>query len=139
MGKVAHGCSSEKGDVIGVIPAFLKEKEGARGHLSDLEIVDSMHVRKERMVRLADAFIALPGGFGTLDELCEVVTWSQLGIHKKPIGILNTRSYYDTFLSFIAHAQSEGFIRNIPAGYLVVESSPEALVNRISAELSRTV
>jgi uncharacterized protein (TIGR00730 family) len=117
----------------------LQEKEGARGSLSVLEVVDSMHLRKERIAQLSDAFIALPGGFGTLDELCEVVTWSQLGIHQKPIGILNTRGYFDKFLNFIDHAQNEGFIRGVAKDYFMVESSPDFLLGRITKCLARSV
>ena len=101
MGAVANGILSNKGQVFGVLPNFLKSKEVAHDNLTELIIVESMHERKTKMNELCDGVIALPGGFGTLEELFEMLTWSQLGLHKKPIGILNVDGFYDLLLQFV--------------------------------------
>lgn len=110
MGIVADAALAQGGSVIGVIPRALQEREVAHQSLTQLHVVETMHERKALMARLSDAFIALPGGYGTLDELCEIVTWSQLGIHGKPIGLLNTGGYYDPLVAMIDRAVTEGFI-----------------------------
>ena len=99
------------GQVVGVIPQALVDREIAHDQLTELHVVSSMHERKARMAALADAFIALPGGYGTLDEFLEILTWAQLGIHQKPCVLINTASYYDGLLSFLDHAVKEDFVR----------------------------
>ena len=116
MGAVADACLAAGGTVIGVIPEALVGKEVAGRHvdhraLTRLEVVDSMHTRKARMAELADGFIALPGGFGTFEEFCEILTWGQLGFHTKPIGLLNVNAFYDPLLALFDHAVQEGFLR----------------------------
>ena len=111
MGKVATACLEWGGHVTGVIPKFLMEKEIGKIELPDLRIVESMHERKAVMAELAEGFIALPGGFGTLEEFCEILTWGQLGLHQKPFGLLNVSGFYDDFLGFIENAVARGFIK----------------------------
>lgn len=110
MGVVADASLAAGGEVIGVLPEVLVQAEVAHRNLTRLELVGSMHERKARMVALSDAFLALPGGFGTLDELFEVLTWAQLGIHSRPIGLLNTGGYFDHLLRFLESAEREGFV-----------------------------
>jgi uncharacterized protein (TIGR00730 family) len=112
MGLLADTAMAAGARVIGVIPEVLVEAEIAHGGLTELRVVASMHERKALMAELADGFIALPGGLGTLEEFAEIVTWSQLGLHHKPTGILNVAGYYDHLLSFFDHAVSEGFMRS---------------------------
>lgn len=111
MGQVATAALAAGGEVFGVIPHKLQQAEVAHGGLTELFVVDSMHARKMIMAQLSDAFIALPGGFGTLDELFEITTWNQLGYHEKPVGILNVAGYFDLLLRFIDHAAGRGFVR----------------------------
>jgi len=111
MGLVADSCLAAGGQVFGIIPRSLKEREIAHLGLTRLEIVDSMHERKARMTELADAFVALPGALGTLDELCEALTWAQLGIHHKPVYVLNVNGYWTGFLEFLDRAVREGFLK----------------------------
>ncbi len=110
MGFLADAVLAAGGEAIGVIPRGLASKEIAHSSLAALHLVDTMHERKAMMARLADAFLALPGGFGTFDELFEILTWSQLGIHRKPIGILNVDRYFDPLVALIDHAVDEGFV-----------------------------
>jgi uncharacterized protein (TIGR00730 family) len=117
MGVVADAVLAGGGRVVGVIPHALLEREVAHRGLTELIVTPDMHSRKARMVGLADAFVALPGGYGTLDELFEVVTWSQLGIHKKPIGLLDVDGFWDGLVTFLAQVRTEGFI---PAGALAL-------------------
>ncbi len=112
MGVVADAALHAGGEVIGIIPRALMDKELGHRGITDLRIVDSMHERKARMADLADAFVALPGGFGTLDEFCETLTWAQLGLHAKPCGLLNTHGYYDAFLQQLDVAVQAGFLRH---------------------------
>jgi uncharacterized protein (TIGR00730 family) len=112
MGALADAALAGGGEVIGVIPEALAAHEIAHNSLSELHIVGSMHERKARMASLADAFIALPGGYGTLDEFLEILTWAQLGIHSKPCVMVNTAGYYDGLLRFLDHAVSEDFLRS---------------------------
>ena len=116
MGALADACLAADGTVIGVIPEALLGKEVAGRHvdhraLTRLEVVDSMHTRKARMAELADGFIALPGGFGTFEEFCEILTWGQLGFHVKPMGLLNVAGFYDPLLALFDQAVHEGFLR----------------------------
>jgi uncharacterized protein (TIGR00730 family) len=111
MGALADAALAAGGEVIGVIPEPLVAREVAHGGLTDLRIVASMHERKQLMADLADAFIALPGGFGTFEEFCEIVTWSQLGIHKKPCGLLNVERYWDALIAAFDHAVAERFLK----------------------------
>jgi uncharacterized protein (TIGR00730 family) len=111
MGEVADAALRAGGQVLGVIPQKLRDVEVGHEGLTELFVVDSMHARKMMMAQLSDAFIALPGGFGTLEELFEATTWSQLGYHRKPVGLLNAAGYYDHLLAFLDHGAAEGFIR----------------------------
>lgn len=116
MGAVADACLAAGGEVIGVIPEALMGKEVEGRHvehrtLTRLEVVDSMHTRKARMAELSDGFIALPGGFGTFEEFCEILTWGQLGFHVKPMGLLNVQGFYDPLLAMFDRAVSDGFLR----------------------------
>ncbi len=110
MGAVANGALQAGGTVIGVIPEIFNTPRLAHPKLTRLEIVDTMHQRKARLEELADAFIALPGGYGTLEEFFEILTWAQIGLHQKPVGLLNTRGYYDLILEAVERARAEGFI-----------------------------
>jgi len=120
-------------EVIGVIPEALVAKELAHRGLSDMRVVHSMHERKALMAELADAFVALPGGFGTLEEFCEVLTWAQLGLHRKPCGLLNVAAYFDPLLAFFDHAQAERFLRSEHRAMVLVDSDPSRLVDRLAA------
>jgi uncharacterized protein (TIGR00730 family) len=131
MGRLADTVLSEGGEAIGVIPQALVDREIAHLGLTDLHVVDTMHERKQRMSDLADAFVALPGGLGTLDELFEIHTWAQLGMHSKPIGILNVDGYFDGLMSFLEHAVSERFVRADHRAMLIVEDEPAALLERL--------
>lgn len=110
MGVIADAALAAGGEVIGVIPEALASKEVAHGGLTELHVVSSMHERKALMADLSDAFIALPGGFGTMDEFCEIVTWAQLHIHDKPVGLLNSNGYYDELLALFDKMVLEGFV-----------------------------
>jgi uncharacterized protein (TIGR00730 family) len=129
MGTIADAVLESGGEVIGVIPEDLVKKEVAHRGLSDLRVVGSMHERKALMARLADGFVAMPGGFGTLDELCEILTWAQLGLHRKPCGLLNVDGYFDYFLKFIDHSVSQGFIRAEHRELLLEAVAPEELLD----------
>src|SRR6185295_3853484 len=109
MGVLADAVLSERGEVIGVIPEALVAKEIAHAGLTEIRVVASMHERKALMADLSDGFIALPGGWGTLDEMFEILTWAQLGIHRKPCGLLNVQDYFDRLLAFLEHSMNEGF------------------------------
>jgi uncharacterized protein (TIGR00730 family) len=132
MGVLADAALASGGEVVGVIPQALVAKELAHKGKVDLRVVNSMHERKALMADLADGFIALPGGYGTLDEFCEMLTWAQLGIHAKPCGVFNVAGYFDGFLAFLDHAAAEAFIRPEHRAMLVVDSDPEALLNRLA-------
>jgi uncharacterized protein (TIGR00730 family) len=133
MGALADAVARAGGDVIGVIPRALVDREIAHTGLADLRVVGSMHERKALMTELADAFVALPGGMGTLDELAEAITWGQLGIHQKPCGLLDVEGYYAGFLSFLDHGAAEGFLRPEHRDALVVETDPDELLDRLEA------
>lgn len=131
MGILADTVLRLRGEIIGVIPEHLVAKEVAHRKLQDLRIVRSMHERKALMSELADAFIAMPGGFGTLEEFCEVLTWSQLGIQSKPCGLLNVRSFYDPLLQMFDHAVTEGFLRPEHRAMVVSSGNASELVNQL--------
>jgi uncharacterized protein (TIGR00730 family) len=132
MGALADACLVEGGRVIGVIPQALVNKEVAHGGLTGLRIVNSMHERKAIMAGLSDVFVALPGGYGTWDELFEALSWSQLGIQRKACGILNVNGYYDPLLQLTDKAVAEGFLRKISRELLISDVDPERLLNRLS-------
>lgn len=133
MGIVAETVLAHGGEVIGVIPDFLKRREVAHLGLTRLEIVDTMHVRKQRMAELSNAFIAMPGGWGTLEELAEILTWRQLGLVHQPIGILNVEGFFDPLLAQMRTMVNEGFLKSGNLELLVVEKTPEELVGRFSS------
>ena len=133
MGVLADTALAAGGEVIGVMPQALVDREIAHRGLSELRVVGSMHDRKALMADLSDAFVALPGGIGTLEELIEVYTWSQLGIHDKPCGVLNVRGYYDALASFLDHAVDEGFLRPQHRAVLTVAADPADLLERFAA------
>ena len=123
MGAVADAALAAGGQVFGVIPQKLRDVEVGHDGLTELFVVDSMHARKMMMAQLSDAFIALPGGFGTLEELFEATTWSQLGYHSKPVGLLNAAGYFDHLLAFLDHGAEQGFIR--PQHRPLLQSAPD--------------
>jgi uncharacterized protein (TIGR00730 family) len=129
MGKLATAALAAGAHVTGVIPKFLMEKEIGKIELPDLRIVTSMHERKALMAELADGFMALPGGFGTLEEFCEILTWSQLGLHQKPFGLLNTDGFYDHFLAFIDNAVARQLIRPKHRELLLTATEPAELLD----------
>ena len=131
MGTVANTALSRGGEVIGVIPEALVQKEIAHRALSDLRVVKSMHERKALMADLADAFIALPGGYGTLEEFCEVLTWSQLGLQSKPCGLLNVSGYYDPLLNMFDRALEQGFLRREHRELVVSDENPAAMISAL--------
>jgi uncharacterized protein (TIGR00730 family) len=133
MGIAADAALAAGGQVIGVIPQLLVDRELAHQGLTELRIVSTMHERKALMAELADGFIALPGGLGTLEELCEALTWSQLGIHLKPCGALNVRGYFDHLSALLDHATREGFVRPEHRALLAIAEEPEALLAALSA------
>ena len=134
MGVVADAALAAGGRVIGVIPRFLEEREVAHRGLTELHVVESLHERKALMHELSSAFVALPGGFGTLDELMESITWAQLGLHAKPIGIVNVAGYFDELLSFVEGARSAGFIPAAHGEILTVRDDAIALVEALTHE-----
>jgi uncharacterized protein (TIGR00730 family) len=133
MGAVADECLTRGGRVIGVIPQMLVDKEVAHTGLTELRIVASMHERKAVMADLSDAFLSLPGGFGTWEEFCEVLTWSQLGIQRKACALLNVNGYYDPLLAMADKAVSEGFLRNIHRDLLLSDDDPVRLLDSLSS------
>jgi uncharacterized protein (TIGR00730 family) len=136
MGMLADAVLARGGQTVGVIPGHLVDRELAHRGLTDLRIVSSMHERKALMADLSDAFIALPGGFGTLEEFSEAVTWSQLGLHGKPCALLNVDGYYDGLLEFFDHAAHEGFIRAEYRHNLVVDDDAERLIGRLEEKVA---
>ena len=131
MGLIADEALAAGGEVIGVLPRSLQERELAHRGLTQLHIVNSMHERKALMADLADGFVALPGGFGTLDEFCEVLTWAQLGIHAKPCGLLNVAGYYDAFLAQVERAETSGLMRAAHRQLILDATEPSALLARL--------
>jgi uncharacterized protein (TIGR00730 family) len=130
MGQTAKSCLDAGGEVIGVITRKLVDMEVAYTGLADLQIVDTMHERKAKMAELADAFIALPGGLGTIEEFFEVLTWAQLGMHVKPCGLLNTHRYYDRLLEFLDIAVDQQFIGSVHRGMILMDESPAGLLEK---------
>ena len=133
MGVIADEVMALGGRATGVIPRALMEREVGHTGLTELCVVRDMHERKAMMATLSDAFIAMPGGMGTLEELFEMLTWSQLGIHAKPVGVLNVNGFYDGLVGFLAHQRNEGFVRPQHAALMMVEADPLALVRRLGA------
>ena len=133
MGVAANAALEAGGKVIGVIPADIADKEVGHHGLTELQVVDSMHERKMRMARLADGIIALPGGLGTLEELFEMLTWSQLGFHSMPIGLVNVAGYFDLLLAFLDNMVEERFVKEIHRDLLLTDSDPDSLLDRMIA------
>lgn len=133
MGAVADGVLAGGGEVYGVIPNGLASKEVAHHALTRLEVVGTMHERKARMAELADAFLALPGGMGTFDELFEILTWAQLGIHRKPIGLLNIDHYFDPLLHMVEHAVGEGFVSPSHRELIIVADTIDDWFSQLAA------
>ncbi|MCA9251086.1 MAG: TIGR00730 family Rossman fold protein [Phycisphaerales bacterium] len=133
MGAVADAVMSAGGEVVGIIPHMLAEKELAHTTITELIAVDSMHERKMEMANRADAFIALPGGFGTLDELCEILTWTQLGLHANPTALVNHRGFFDGFLSFLDHAEEERFLRPEHRALVLTGKTPAEALDQLTA------
>lgn len=125
MGAVADATLAAGGKAIGVLPDFLRRKELAHPRLTELFVVSSMHERKARMAELADGFIALPGGMGTLEEFCEIITWAQLGLHQKPCCLLNVQEYYEPLLRFVDRMAGEGFLKEQQKGLVLSAPTPE--------------
>jgi uncharacterized protein (TIGR00730 family) len=135
MGVIADEVLRLGGDVTGVIPRALVAREVGHAGLTRIFVVKDMHERKAMMAELADGFIAMPGGMGTLEELFEMLTWSQLGIHAKPVGVLNVNGFFDGLVGFIGHLHAEGFVRAEHAGLMMVEATPEAIVRRLRGQV----
>lgn len=131
MGTVANGVMENSGEAIGVLPHFLQGKEIAHNHLTELILVDTMHERKTKMNELSDGVIVLPGGYGTLEEFFEMITWAQLGLHQKPIAILNINGFYDDLLQMIQTMVDKGFLKEINQKMLIVDENIESLLNKI--------
>jgi uncharacterized protein (TIGR00730 family) len=139
MGMVADAVLDAGGQVIGVIPEPLARKEVAHTRLTEIHLTRSMHERKSLMAEMSDAFIALPGGLGTLEELFEIWTWEQLGIHTKPCGLLNVEGYFDKLISFLDHATEEQFVKQLHRSMLLVETSADKLLDRFSSYVAPVV
>lgn len=132
MGAIADGALQAGGEVVGVIPEIFNTPTLCHTGLTRLEVVESMHVRKARLAEQADAFIALPGGFGTLEEFFEILTWSQIGLHSKPVGLLNTRRYYDPLLDMVKRAREEGFIYAEHLALFQAAEQPHILLEQLA-------
>lgn len=132
MGTIADAVLEAGGKAIGVIPQQLVDRELAHSGLTQLFVVKDMHERKAMMASLADGFIAMPGGMGTLEELFEMLTWSQLGIHAKPVGVFNVNGFYDHMVQFLSHALAEGFIQQKHAGLMQVAADPDELIGMLA-------
>ena len=139
MGVLADAMLERGGRVYGVMPHSLVRKEIAHGDLTELHVTETMHERKAMMAEMADGFVALPGGFGTLEEIIEVLTWGQLGFHRKPCGLLNVAGYYDRLGSFVEHAEREGFIKPAHRAMLLVANDASSLLDRFDAYDAPTV
>jgi len=131
MGALADGALEAGGEVIGVIPEMFATPVLMHNGLSRLEIVDTMHTRKQRLVDISDAFIALPGGYGTFEELFEILTWAQIGLHRKPVGMLNAQHYFDPLLAAIEHARTEGFMYVEHRSLFVCAEQPDDLLDEL--------
>jgi len=132
MGAMANAALAGGGRVLGVMPQGLVDLERAHGALSELIITADMHSRKARMASLADAFLALPGGYGTLEELFEMVTWNQLGLHRKPVGLLDCDGYWGSLQTFLAHTRAEGFIPDSNRSELPCDTDPDRILDLLS-------
>ncbi len=132
MGALADACLAAQGTVTGVMPQRLVEREVAHGGLTTLHVVDTMHTRKAMMADMADAFIALPGGFGTYDEMFEILTWAQIGMHQKPVGLLNVGGFYTPLLTFLESAVSAGFVQPRHLAMIQVADTAEALLAKLA-------
>ena len=139
MGAVAEGVLQGGGSATGVIPHFFVTKEVAHDGLDELIVVDSMHERKARMADLSDGFIALPGGWGTIEEIFEMLTWAQLGHHQKPCGLLNVGSYYDELSAFLEKAITEKFVKEAYRPMMMMDTSPARLIDRFSDYVAPSV
>lgn len=139
MGAVADSVLEEGGTVIGVMPSFLEKREISHKNLSELIIVDSMHDRKAKMAELADGFIALPGGPGTLEEFFEIFTWAQLGLHQKPCGLLNINHYYDPLVALFNHMAEEQFLHEKYRNLAIVDNDPKGLLDKFNSYEPPTV
>ena len=133
MGTIADAVLAEGGKVIGVIPGFLADKELAHKGCTELHVVETMHQRKLLMADLAEGFVAMPGGFGTLEELFEVLTWGQLGLHGKPVGLLNTHGFYDALLTLLDHMSGEAFLRQENRNQVLQNANAAALLDEMAA------
>lgn len=133
MGAVADGCLDAGGRVTGVIPHFLVGRELAHPLVKDMIVVETMHERKMTMANRADAFIALPGGLGTLDEMFEILAWAQLGLHAKPVGLLNTHAYFESMMTFLDHVEREGFLRLNHRTEILFDEEINSLLDRLAA------
>ena len=133
MGSIADAMVDAGAEVIGVIPRALDEKEVSHAGVSELVVVDSMHERKALMAELSDGFIALPGGLGTIEELFEVLTWTQLGFHHKPCGLLNVQGYFDQLVAFLDHTVEQAFVKPVHRDILLVEENADSLLRRMAA------
>jgi len=139
MGVLANATLAAGGEVIGVIPEFLFKREIEHRGATELRVVGTMHERKAMMADLADGFIALPGGYGTLDEFCEIITWAQLGLHRKPVGLLNVAGYFDSFLAFLDHTTAEGFVQPNYRALALDDTDAARLLDRLRAYQPRPV
>jgi len=139
MGAVADGILNNGGKAIGVLPNFLRSKEIAHEHLTELILVETMHERKTKMNEFCDGVIALPGGFGTLEEFFEMLTWAQLGLHKKPIAILNTAGFYDSLITFIQTMVDKGFLKEINRDMVLVNDDVDKLIEMMKNYVARTL
>lgn len=139
MGALADGALSENGKVIGVLPDFLKSKEIAHDNLTELIIVASMHERKAKMNELCDGVIALPGGYGTLEEFFEMLTWAQLGLHQKPIAVLNVDGYFDALITLVETMVSKGFLKEINQEMLIISNNIDDLLNKMECYIAPKV
>lgn len=133
MGAVADAALAAGGEVIGVLPHSMMAREIGHNGLTELHLVDTLHERKAMMAELSDAFVALPGGLGTFEEIFEVASWAQIGLHKKPCAFLNTNGFYDGLLTFLETSVAEGFVRPESQALLLAESDPMLLLRRLQA------
>ncbi|KFF73444.1 LOG family protein YvdD [Chryseobacterium sp. P1-3] len=131
MGTIADGALNEGGKVVGVLPYFLQSKEIAHKNLTELILVETMHERKTKMNELCDGVIVLPGGYGTLEEFFEMITWAQLGLHKKPIGILNIDGFYDDLIRLVRHMVDKGFLKQVNRDMLLVSDTIDELLEKM--------
>lgn len=132
MGRLADAVLDNGGEAVGILPRWLEDREVGHERLTELHVVESMHARKQRMIERSDAFIAMPGGFGTFDELFEVLTWSQVALHEKPIGLLDIEGFFGPFQTFVAHLVAEGFVLEGHARLFVRAPDPESMLDALA-------